>query len=247
MTDTTEFFKSLYSDKIAYKSNQLGANITVFFFGGYSSEMTGTKASNLSSWTQSKKLNFVRFDYSGHGQSSGSFNEGTITKWSDEANEVFNKFKTKKNILIGSSMGGWISLLVTLKNLDAVDSFIGIASATDWTVSEWNNLSLKEQENFKEKGSILYPDADYGAYEVSYNFINKSFNNLLLDKKINITCPVRLLHGRLDKVVPFSNSEKIINQIISQDKKLIIIEDGEHSLSRQSDLNILFNQIQEFI
>jgi pimeloyl-ACP methyl ester carboxylesterase len=144
-------------------------------------------------------------------------------------------------------MGGWISLLVLRKNFNDINGFIGIASAPDFTVSEWLKLSADEQKEFIKKGSILFPDDDYGAYEVSYKFVNDGFNNLLLDKEINIRCPIRLLHGRLDKVVPVSTSEKIIEKILSPDKNLIIIEDGDHSLSREQDLNILFQQIEYFI
>ena len=246
MSDTSQYFKSSYSDKIAYKINQTKSETTIFFFGGYASTMTGTKATSLNQWAQKQKINFVRFDYSGHGESGGSFQDGTITKWLNEAEEVFHKLKTKKNIIIGSSMGSWISLLLTKKNSD-INGFVGIASAPDFTISQWLKLDANQQNEFIEKGSILFPDDDYGEYEVSYKFVNDGFNNVLLDKKIDISCPIRLLHGRLDKVVPFTVSEKIIEKVLSEDKDLKIIEDGEHSLSRESDLNILFEQIKYFI
>ena len=143
-------------------------------------------------------------------------------------------------------MGSWISLLLTKKNSD-INGFVGIASAPDFTISQWLKLDANQQNEFIEKGSILFPDDDYGDYEVSYKFVNDGFNNVLLDKKIDISCPIRLLHGRLDKVVPFTVSEKIIEKVLSEDKDLKIIEDGDHSLSRESDLNILFEQIKYFI
>ena len=247
MSDTSQYFKSSYGDQLAYKISNLNSEITIFFFGGYASAMTGTKATNLNNWTKKQKINLVRFDYSGHGESTGNFKDGTVTKWSSEAGEIFHRFKTKKNILVGSSMGGWISLLVLRENFNEINGFIGIASAPDFTVNEWLKLSTNEQKEFIEKGSILFPDDDHGAYEVSYKFVNDGFNNLLLDQEINISCPIRLLHGRLDKVVPVSTSEKIIEKVLSIDKDLIIIEDGDHSLSREQDLNILFKQIEYFI
>jgi pimeloyl-ACP methyl ester carboxylesterase len=247
MSDTSQYFKSSYGDNLAYKISNLNSEITLFFFGGYASAMTGTKATSLNKWAQKQKVNLVRFDYSGHGESEGCFKDGTVTKWSNEAEEIFHKFKTKKNILVGSSMGGWVSLLVLRENLNDINGFIGIASAPDFTVNEWLKLSTDEQKEFIEKGSILFPDDDHGAYEVSYKFVNDGFNNLLLDQEINISCPIRLLHGRLDKVVPVSTSEKIIEKVLSIDKDLIIIEDGDHSLSREQDLNILFQQIEYFI
>ena len=142
MSDTSQYFKSSYGDKLACKVSDVDSEITLFFFGGYASAMTGTKATSLSEWSQNQKVNLIRFDYSGHGESEGSFKEGTITKWSVEAAEIFKKFKTKKNILIGSSMGGWISLLVIKKNLNDIDGFIGIASAPDFTIGELSLIHI---------------------------------------------------------------------------------------------------------
>ncbi len=247
MSDCSQYFKSSFKDKIAYKANLLGSDTTIFFLGGYASSMIGTKASALHTWTLKKNINFIRFDYSGHGVSSGKFKDGSISKWSTEAFEVFDKFKSKKNILIGSSMGGWISLLIAEKYQNNVHGLLGIASAPDFTVEEWKKLSSEEKIDFKAKGSILFPDPDYGDYEVFYEFVNDGFKHLLLNRKIDVRCPVRLLHGRLDRVVPFSTSEKIIEQVLCSEKNLIMIDDGDHSLSRDQDLEILYKQIEYFI
>lgn len=247
MSDSSQYFMSSFNDKIAYDFNQLESDTTIFFFGGYASSMTGTKATSLHNWTLRKNVNFVRFDYSGHGSSGGNFNEGTITKWSNEAQQIYDKFKNKKNLIIGSSMGGWISLIIAKKKSNLIDGLIGIASAPDFIVKEWKNLSSNEQLELKKKGSMFFPDPDHGDYEVSYKFIKDGFNNLLLNDEIDIKCPIRLLHGKQDKVVPLITSQKIIEKISSKDKKLIIIDDGDHSLSRTDDLNILFNQIEYFI
>jgi pimeloyl-ACP methyl ester carboxylesterase len=163
-----------------------------------------------------------------------------------EAEFFFEKFKSKKNIIIGSSMGGWIALLTALKNID-VNGLIGIASAPDFTKNEWDKLSETEKEEFKSNGSILFPDDDYGDYEVFYEFVKDSFQHEILNDAIEITCPVRLLHGKLDKVITYNVSEKIIEQLSTSDKSLTIIEDGDHSLSRQEDLEILFTKIKELI
>ena len=247
MSDSSQYFMSSSNDKIAYRCNGLESDTTIFFFGGYASSMTGTKATSLHKWSLKKNLNFIRFDYSGHGESEGSFKEGTITKWSIEAEEIFNKFKNKKNIIIGSSMGGWISLIVTKKNLNHINGVIGIASAPDFIVEQWDKLSKNEQLEFKKRGSMFFPDPDHGDYEVSYKFVKDGFNNLLLNDEINIKCPIRLLHGKRDKVVPVNTSHRIIEKVLSKDKDLIVIDDGDHSLSRIEDLNILFNQIEYLI
>lgn len=246
MNNKIHHLQDVNNEMLAYYFNDLKSDTTIFFFGGYSSDMTGTKATALNNWTESNGINYLRFDYSGHGQSSGDFGKGTLSKWLGEAEFFFEKFKSKKNIIIGSSMGGWIALLTALKNID-VNGLIGIASAPDFTKNEWDRLSETEKEEFKSNGSILFPDDDYGDYEVFYEFVKDGFQHEILNDKIEITCPVRLLHGKLDKVIAYNVSEKIIEQLSTSDKSLTIIEDGDHNLSRQEDLEILFTKIKELI
>ena len=246
MNNKIHHLQDVNNEMLAYYFNDLKSDTTIFFFGGYSSDMTGTKATALNNWTESNGINYLRFDYSGHGQSSGDFGKGTLSKWLGEAKFFFEEFKSKKNIIIGSSMGGWIALLTALKNID-VNGLIGIASAPDFTKNEWDKLSETEKEEFKSNGSILFPDDDYGDYEVFYEFVKDGFQHEILNDKIEITCPVRLLHGKLDKVIAYNVSEKIIEQLSTSDKSLTIIEDGDHNLSRQEDLEILFTKIKELI
>ena len=246
MNNKIHHLQDVNNEMLAYYFNDLKSDTTIFFFGGYSSDMTGTKATALNNWTESNGINYLRFDYSGHGQSSGDFGRGTLSKWLSEAKFFFEKFKSKKNIIIGSSMGGWIALLTALKNID-VNGLIGIASAPDFTKNEWDRLSETEKEEFKSNGSILFPDDDYGDYEVFYEFVKDGFQHEILNDEIKITCPVRLLHGKLDKVIAYNVSEKIIEQLSTSDKSLTIIEDGDHNLSRQEDLEILFTKVKELI
>ena len=246
MNNKIHHLQDVNNEMLAYYFNDLKSDTTIFFFGGYSSDMTGTKATALNNWTESNGINYLRFDYSGHGQSSGDLGKGTLSKWLGEAEFFFEKFKSKKNIIIGSSMGGWIALLTALNNKN-VNGLIGIASAPDFTKNEWDRLSETEKEEFKSNGSILFPDDDYGDYEVFYEFVKDGFQHEILNDKIEITCPVRLLHGKLDKVIAYNVSEKIIEQLSTSDKSLTIIEDGDHNLSRQEDLEILFTKIKELI
>ena len=246
MNNKIHHLQDVNNEMLAYYFNDLKSDTTIFFFGGYSSDMTGTKATALNNWTESNGINYLRFDYSGHGESSGDFSKGTLSKWLGEAEFFFEKFKSKKNIIIGSSMGGWIALLTALKNID-VNGIIGIASAPDFTKNEWDKLSETEKEEFKSNGSILFPDDDYGDYEVFYEFVKDGFQHEILNDAIKITCPVRLLHGKLDKVIAYNVSERIIEQLSTSDKSLTIIEDGDHNLSRQEDLEILFTKIKELI
>ncbi len=240
------YLKSSFGENLAYSHEENGSKTSVFFFGGYASDMTGTKATALSQWCEKNDYNFIRFDYSGHGKSEGNFEDGGITKWSSEATEVLKSFSKEKNIVIGSSMGGWISLIVTLKNLNLISALIGIASAPDFVVGEWNRLSDEQKAQIKNDGKIIINWDKYNDdYTITYKFLKDGMNNMLLNSAINVDCPIRLLHGRLDQVVSYETSEKILEKITSKNKKLTIIEDGDHSLSRESDLQLLFDNIRE--
>ena len=241
----TNFIDTPHGSKLSY--NQItGKNFGIVFLSGYGSDMQGKKVLFIEKWAKDNNHSFLRFDYSGHGQSSGNFGKGTLSKWLGEAKFFFEMFKSKRNIIVGSSMGGWIALLTALNNKD-VHGLIGIASAPDFTKNEWDRLSETEKEEFKSNGSILFPDDDYGDYEVFYEFVKDGFQHEILNDKIKITCPVRLLHGKLDKVIAYNVSEKIIEQLSTSDKSLTIIEDGDHNLSRQEDLEILFKKVKELI
>jgi len=248
MENNIKYLKSSLNDEIAYCHDDMASDTSIFFFGGYSSDMTGTKATALSNWSMENKYNFTRFDYSGHGKSGGNFEEGGITKWSVEANEIFQKFQNKQNIIIGSSMGGWISLIVAKKNTETIHGLVGIASAPDFVVGEWNRLSKEQKDKIKKEGKIVINWDDYEEdYIITYKFLEDGMKNMLLKDTIPITCPIRLLHGKLDKVISTSVSQTIIEKIESKNKDLVIIDDGDHSLSRQSDLNLLFKKIEELI
>mgnify|MGYP001808476398 CR=1 FL=1 len=248
MENNIKYLKSSFNEEIAYCYDDIRSDISIFFFGGYSSDMSGTKATALSKWCLKNKYNFIRFDYSGHGRSGGKFEEGGISKWSTEADEIFQNFKNKKNIIIGSSMGGWISLLVAKRNNETIHGLVGIASAPDFVVGEWNRLSEDQKTKIKKEGKIIINWDDYeDDYVITYKFLEDGMKNMLLKNTIPITCPIRLLHGKLDNVVSTSVSQTIIEKIESKDKDLFIIDDGDHSLSRDSDLNLLFNKIFELI
>ena len=248
MQNKINYINSSFDEQIAYSKDELNSQTTIFFFGGYSSSMAGTKATALSKWCVENKLNFLRFDYSGHGVSKGRFEDGGISKWSIEASEIFEKFKTNKNIIVGSSMGGWISLIVSKKKSNYVNGLVGIASAPDFVVGEWDRLSNEQKKQIKSEGKILINWDKYSEdYTITYKFLEDGKKNMLLTRPINISCPVRLLHGRKDQVVSFTTSEQIIELLDSKNKKLIIIEDGDHSLSRESDLNTLYKNIEELL
>ena len=139
MNNKIHHLQDVNNEMLAYYFNDLKSDTTIFFFGGYSSDMTGTKATALNNWTESNGINYLRFDYSGHGQSSGDLGKGTLSSWLGEAEFFFEKFKSKKNMIIGTQMCGWIALLTALKNIE-VNGLIGMGSAPEFTKNEWDRI-----------------------------------------------------------------------------------------------------------
>lgn len=204
MTKKPEFITSNENRNIAYHFSAAGGS-TVFFCGGYMSDMEGTKALYLENVCAELDLSYVRFDYSGHGSSSEEFVDGTIGKWTDDALAVIDQITTGPLIIVGSSMGGWIGLLASLARKDRLKAFIGIAPAPDFTRElMWDKYSNGIKEILKRDGVYLEP-SEYNEepYKVSYEFITEGENHILLNGPIDLKCPVRLFHGLKDADVPF--------------------------------------------
>jgi|TARA_B100000586_G_C19985341_1_gene373840 alpha-beta hydrolase superfamily lysophospholipase len=203
------------------------------------SDMIGKKPNAIQKFCRKKKIGFIKFEYSGHGKSSGKFTDGNISKWTNDAKQLI-KTKTKgkkKLIFIGSSMGSWIALNLFKNFHSKIKGFIGIASAPEFTEEiMWKNFSKKIKKNIL-KNKIYYLNNDYEEpYPITKSLIMNGRKNKILNKKINIKIPVILFHGLKDKIVPLKFSKKIFKLLKTQNKKIIKIKDGDHSLSRKKDL-----------
>ncbi len=221
---------------------------TIIFLGGFRSDMTGTKATHIRDFCQKNCYSFIRFDYFGHGMSSGDFKNGTISIWRDNVLSVIDHLteKSEKIILIGSSLGGWLMLLCALQRKQKIHSLIGLASAPDFTENLiFNLLSPLQKNDLLIKGFIdLKSDYDEKPYYISKNLINDGRNNLVLtNSKIDISCPVYLICGKLDKDVPASISQEIYDKLTSSKKSLIIIDDADHRIARPQDLELICNTV----
>ncbi|HPF46035.1 MAG: alpha/beta hydrolase [Alphaproteobacteria bacterium] len=233
--------------KIAYRKLNWGSP-TVVFCGGYMSDMEGTKALFLEESCKELGLSYVRFDYSGHGNSSEKFEDGTIGKWRDDALSVIDQVTEGPLIIIGSSMGGWIGLLVSLSRKDRVKAFIGIAAAPDFTRElMWESYSDTIKETLKRDGIYLGP-SEYSdePYKVSYGLIQEGDDHLLLNKAIELDCPVRLFHGLKDNDVPSEFSMRIAEKLKSDDVIISFSKSGDHRLSTPADLSRLKQALNEF-
>ncbi len=208
------------------------------FLGGFMSDMTGTKAMALDAFTAERGQAFVRFDYLGHGASSGHFEDGTIGRWAEDAIAVLDNVAEGPQILVGSSMGGWIMLLTALARPERVAGLIGIAAAPDFTETLlWQKYSPEIRETLKRDG-VYYEPSDYGEepYPITMTLIEEARAHLLLDRPIPITCPVRLIHGTTDADVPCQVSLDLRERLESRDVEVTLVEGGDHRQSEPDEL-----------
>ena len=243
---TYKTFTSKTGDEIAYhKAEGVNPDLPgVIFLGGFMSNMEGSKATYLEEQCKARGQAYVRFDYSGHGKSSGNFNDGTIGKWASEAIEALDNLTDGKQIVVGSSMGGWTALILSLKRPEKLAGLIGIAASPDFSEEIYDLLNDEQKAELEEKEIIYIPSSYAEPYPITKDLIEDGRNNLLLTGPININCPVRLLHGKDDNVVPWEKSIRIKKLLTSDDVETIFVDKGDHSLSRGEDL-ILLNQTIE--
>ncbi len=215
----------------------------LFWLGGYKSDMHGTKPSFVMDHAAKNGHAATRFDYQGHGISDGDFADGNIDTWLNDALAVFDQATQGPQIIIGSSMGGWIALRLAELRPERVSGLILICAAPDFSEEVWQELPDAEKQKLKD-GGTYYLGNDYGEpYPMKLHFFDESRKHLMLHRDINITCPVRLLHGKADADVPWQKSEDIKQRLTSQDANITYIDDGDHRLSRDQDLEILGNII----
>ena len=231
---------------------QAGASPGIFWLQGFKSDMVSTKATALSEWTHEKGIAYTRFDYSGHGQSGGAFEAGTIGKWLDEAAAVFDQLTHGPQIVVGSSMGGHIALLLARRlqqhaggvEPGRIKGLVLIAPAWDMTEElMWKEASPEARRAIEEDG-VWYRPSDYGEpYAITRDLIVEGRNHLFAARPWNPGCPVEIIHGRLDPDVPYAHSERLIGFLRDQPVNLTEVPDGEHRLSRPEDLALLCAKI----
>ncbi|MGB1076727.1 MAG: alpha/beta hydrolase [Bdellovibrionales bacterium] len=234
--------------KLAYVKKQGSPDKPIIVFcGGYRSDMQGTKALFLEDYAQKNGYGYIRFDYMGHGQSEGVFEEGTIGSWKQDAMEIIKaQAEDKDVILVGSSMGGWISLLCGGELKGKLKGLVGIAAAPDFTKDMVSQFSSEMKEDLAKKGYVELPN-DYSPdpYIVTKALIDDGEENSLLHAPINITCPVVLLQSKKDTSVPWEKALKIKEKLVSENVEIILLDDGDHSLSRPQDLALLGEAIEK--
>lgn len=224
---------------IAYEQ-RAGKAPGIVWLGGFKSDMTGTKASALDAMAARQGCAFLRFDYFGHGQSSGDFRKGTITRWREDALDVFDRLTQGPQILVGSSMGGWISLLLARARPERIAGMLLIAPAPDFTEAlMWPSLPEDAKRQIMEQGEWSWPsEYDHEPYPITRALIEDGRNNLILHDRLKLSFPVRILQGMQDPDVPWNHALKLVDAI-DGDVRLTLIKNGDHRLSTPHDLTLI--------
>ena len=221
-----------------------GASPGLVFLHGLNSDRGGTKAQALAQHCSETGRSFLAFDMFGHGNSSGNFIDGGISRWTDDTVFVLDELVDNPQILVGSSMGGWVMLLAALARPHKVAGLIGIAAAPDFTEDlMWDTLSEQQRQDLIEHGAIEKPnDYEDEPYVVSKHLIDDGRSRLVLRNPIEITVPVRLIHGQQDTDVPWNSALRLSDAL-----EIILVKNGDHRLFRPQDLTRLCSMIENFI
>jgi len=245
----SKYFTTLNKKKIKYLFLKKNSQIVVVFFHGFMSDMLGAKPAAIQKFCIKNKIDFLKFEYSGHGKSTGKFTDGNLSKWTSEAKQLIKSKikKDKKLIFIGSSMGSWVALNLLPSFLKQIKGFMGIASAPEFLEKlMWNKFSKKIKKILTSKKIYHLKHGEY-IYPITKQLIFDGRKNKVLNNKISLKIPVILFHGAKDNIVPISFSRKILTIFKKANKKLIVIKNGDHSLSKKHNLKKICNHLNLII
>ena len=224
-----------------------GATPGVLFCGGFKSDMTGNKATALEAHCRAGGRQYTRFDYRGHGQSGGRFVDATVGDWKGDALAVLDRVTSGPQVIVGSSMGGWIMLLLALARPERVHGLVGIAPAPDFVLRMWDGFSDEIRATLRREGVYRRPSQySHEPYEITLRLLEEGRDHLVLDRgPAPVRCPVRLLHGMRDPDVPWRNSVDLVDRLAGDDVVLTLVKDGDHRLSTPADLARLCAAVDE--
>ncbi len=243
-----KFLKFSKTKKLRYSHNYFKERLYIVFLPGFMSDIEGKKPISLFRFAKKKKLGFLSLEYSGHGKSSGIFARGNISIWSNDARKMIKKIVKKNNfILIGSSMGAWIALNQFNYFNSQIKGLIGIGSAPEFLKRlMWNKFSNKVKKEIISKGKTIVKNGKY-EYPISYQLIKDGNNNKVLNRKNNLQIKVTMIHGKKDEVVPVVFSRLVLSKFKKAKKKLVLIKNGDHSLSKKNNLKIILKELTNII
>jgi len=248
MSESTAILTREDGATIAYR-RRAGRMPGVVFLGGFNSDMTGTKASALDAFCGARGQAFLRFDYFAHGASSGDFADATIGRFLGDTIAVIDQLTEGKLVLVGSSIGGWLMILAALARPERIAALIGIAAAPDATEDlMWQRFPFDLRETLIAKGSARIPSAyNEAGYLITRKLIEEARAHLVMRQSIALNCPVRLIHGMADPDVPWRTSLELADRVTSRDAQVLLVKDGDHRLSRGSDLDLLMRTLSSLL
>ena len=243
-----KYLKISNTKKIRYLSNYYKKNLYIVFLHGFMSDLEGDKPKTFYKYCKKRKLGFLGLEYSGHGKSSGKFTKGNISKWTKETQVTIKKTVKKNNfILVGSSMGSWISLNQFKYFQKQIKGFLGIGSAPEFLERlMWKKFTKKMKKETIKNGIYNLKHGDY-EYPISYQLIKDGRKNNILNKKLRSKIYVTMIHGSKDEVVPTIYSRKVLKLFDKAKKKLIIIKNGDHSLSNKKNLKKITLELNKIV
>ena len=242
------YYKITKTKKIRYISNIYKNSLCIVFLHGFMSDLEGEKPRALLNFAKKNKVSFLALEYSGHGKSSGKFIDGNISKWSEQTSKlIIKKTKGSNLILVGSSMGAWISLKQFEIFKNQIIGFLGIGAAPEFLEHiMWKKFSKKMKKETIKKGIYNLKHGDY-EYPITYQLIKNGRKNKVLNKKINLKIKVTMVHGEKDEAVPVSYSRKVLRLFPNAKKKINVIKNGNHSLSNKRGLKIILKELKLII
>ncbi len=245
-----QFLTTPQGRRIAYHqtpASRVGQGPGMVFLGGFKSDMGGTKAVFLQDWAERTGRAFLRFDYSGHGESGGDFLDGAIGDWFEDAVAVISALTTGPQVLVGSSMGGWISLLVARAMPERVAALVGIAAAPDFTEdSMWAGFSVAQRQELAATGRVVLPsEYDPAGYVITRRLIEEGRGRLVLRTPLNLPFPVRLLQGTADVDVPQTVALRLLDHATGPDIRLTLVKGADHRFSTSDCLNLIARTVEE--
>ena len=243
-----KYLKISKSKKLRYLSINQNSNLSIVFLHGFMSDIEGDKPKNFLNYCKKRKLGFLAVEYSGHGKSSGKFNNSNISKWTEDVRISINKIINKKKfILIGSSMGSWLSLNQFKYFKSQIKGFLGIGSGPEFLEHlMWKKFSDKVKKEIIQKGIYQLKHGEY-EYPITYQLIKDGRKNKVLHKKYKIKIPVTMVHGSKDEVVPVMYSRKILKIFKNAKKNILVIKNGDHSLSNKVSLKKINKELDKIL
>ena len=243
-----KYLKISKNKKIRYLSNNIKNNTYIVFLHGFMSDVDGEKPRTIFKYAKKNKLGFLAIEYSGHGKSYGKFTRGNISKWSRDVKISIKKIVKKNNfVLVGSSMGAWLAINQFKYFKKKIKGFLGIGSAPEFLENlMWKKFTKKMKSEIKKKGIYNLKHGNY-EYPIAHQLIKDGRKNKVLNKKINLKVDVTMIHGSKDEVVPKSYSRKVLNIFNKAKKKLVIIKNGDHSLSNKRGLKKIVLELNKII